>query len=161
MKKLLVFMLTCTLILAACNHEDNQAKDKESEKKVEKTKQQTKKKSETPETNNEEEQNTMPSTQQNTYDSIDNNIEPMQQTNQNVQHQVVQEQQQQISQPQQTYKRQKVDLNSQPPSGFSTEGLSEEAQQQINDLGIQKDFYGLSQYEFNDRVSDIINNDIQ
>lgn len=48
-----------------------------------------------------------------------------------------------------------------PPTDFSTEGMSEQAQRQIEELTIQKDFHGLPQEEYNDRVSEIINNDNQ
>lgn len=56
-------------------------------------------------------------------------------------------------------KKQKVDLNNMPPTDFSTEGMSEQAQKQIEELTMQKDYHGLSQREYNDRVSEIINND--
>ncbi|HDG2960677.1 TPA: hypothetical protein ACXDXE_002209 [Staphylococcus aureus] len=46
-----------------------------------------------------------------------------------------------------------------PPTDFSTEGMSEQAQKQIEELSMQKDYHGLSQREYNDRVSEIINND--
>ena len=80
---------------------------------------------------------------------------------------IVQQPQQQLPQnsvPQQNAqvqqnKKQKVDLNNMPPTDFSTEGMSEQAQKQIEELTMQKDYHGLSQREYNDRVSEIINND--
>ncbi|MBF0812812.1 hypothetical protein IR133_03700 [Staphylococcus saprophyticus] len=52
---------------------------------------------------------------------------------------------------------QNIDLNNMPAGDFSTEGMSEEAKKKINELTRQKDFEGLSQEEYNDRVSEIMN----
>ncbi len=79
--------------------------------------------------------------------------QPQQQTSQNY----VPQQNAQVQQ----NEKQKVDLNSMPPTDFSTEGMSEQAQRQIEELTIQKDFHGLPQEEYNDSVSEIINNDTQ
>ncbi len=48
-----------------------------------------------------------------------------------------------------------------PPTDFSTERMSEQAQRQIEELTIQKDFHGLPQEEHNDKVSESINNNNQ
>ncbi|MBO1206662.1 hypothetical protein [Staphylococcus nepalensis] len=55
---------------------------------------------------------------------------------------------------------QKIDLNSMPAGDFSTEGMSEEAQNEIDKLTRQKDFEGLSQEKYNDSVSEIMNDEI-
>ncbi|PWZ43129.1 hypothetical protein DD862_14300, partial [Staphylococcus pseudintermedius] len=69
--------------------------------------------------------------------------QPEQQTSQNY----VPQQNTQV----QENEKQKVDLNSMPPTDFSTEGMSEQAQREIEELTIQKDFHGLPQVEYNDR----------
>ena len=53
-----------------------------------------------------------------------------------------------------------VDLNSLPATDFQTDWMSESGQEQVNDLAEQKDSGQISQYEFNDRVSDVMNNEI-
>lgn len=53
-----------------------------------------------------------------------------------------------------------VDLNSLPATDFRTDWMSESGQKQVNDLANQKDSGQISQYEFNDRVSDVMNNEI-
>src|SRR5699024_3012294 len=55
---------------------------------------------------------------------------------------------------------QKIDLNSMPAGDFSTEGMSEEAQNEIDKLTRQKDFEGLSQEKHNDSLSEIMNDEI-
>lgn len=55
---------------------------------------------------------------------------------------------------------QKIDLNKMPAGDFSTEGMSEEAKNKIEELTRQKDFEGLSQEEYNDRVSEIMNEEM-
>lgn len=59
-----------------------------------------------------------------------------------------------------TDQNQKIDLNKMPAGDFSTEGMSEEAKNKIEELTRQKDFEGLSQEEYNDRVSEIINEEM-
>ncbi|MBY7665444.1 hypothetical protein [Staphylococcus agnetis] len=61
----------------------------------------------------------------------------------------------QASQP--TERPGKVDLNRGPATGFTTEGMSPQAKKEIEDLTYQKDFEGLPQKEYNDRVSAIMN----
>ena len=51
-------------------------------------------------------------------------------------------------------------MNKLPAGDFSTDGMSKEAQKQIADLSNQKDHEGLSQSEYNDRVSEIMNNEM-
>lgn len=53
-----------------------------------------------------------------------------------------------------------VDLNSLPPTDFDPTWMSESGQKQVNDLAEQKDSGQISQYEFNDRVSDVMNNEM-
>lgn len=53
-----------------------------------------------------------------------------------------------------------VDLNSLPPTDFDPTWMSESGQKQVNDLAEQKDNGQISQYEFNDRVSDVMNNEM-
>ncbi|MCH4379945.1 hypothetical protein [Staphylococcus haemolyticus] len=53
-----------------------------------------------------------------------------------------------------------VDLNSLPATDFQTDWMSESGQEQVNDLAEQKDSGQISQYEFNDRVSDVMNNEM-
>lgn len=59
-----------------------------------------------------------------------------------------------------TDQNQKIDLNKMPAGDFSTEGMSEEAKNKIEELTRQKDFEGLSQVEYNDRVSEIMNEEM-
>lgn len=59
-----------------------------------------------------------------------------------------------------TDQNQKIDLNKMPAGDFSTEGMSEEAKKKIEELTRQKDFEGLSQEEYNDRVSEIMNEEM-
>lgn len=54
----------------------------------------------------------------------------------------------------------KVDLNQSPYTDFDISWLSEERQRLINDLAHEKDFGGLSQYDFNNRVSAIMNDQL-
>lgn len=54
----------------------------------------------------------------------------------------------------------KVDLNQSPYADFDISWLSEERQRLINDLAHEKDFGGLSQYDFNNRVSAIMNDQL-
>ncbi|MDW4114036.1 hypothetical protein QI059_07985 [Staphylococcus saprophyticus] len=59
-----------------------------------------------------------------------------------------------------TNQNQKIDLNKMPAGDFSTEGMSEGAKNKIEELTRQKDFEGLSQEEYNDRVSEIMNEEM-
>ncbi|PTI80741.1 hypothetical protein BU098_13150 [Staphylococcus xylosus] len=56
---------------------------------------------------------------------------------------------------------QKIDLNNMPAGDFSTEGMSEEAKNKIKELTRQKDFEGLSQEEYNNEVSEIMNEEMK
>lgn len=69
------------------------------------------------------------------------------------------ESQEQTTMEQETQKKQ-IDLNQFPGGDFSTEGMSDDAQKQIEELSRQKDFEGLPQEEYNDRVSEIMNNEM-
>ncbi|WP_353420509.1 hypothetical protein [Staphylococcus coagulans] len=138
MKRLMLLLFVSILVLSACGDneqkEEPKQEDQSKEKKVDKDKENKKKK-------DKEKQEKEVAKQ------------PQQQTSQNY----VPQQNAQVQQ----NEKQKVDLNSMPPTDFSTEGMSEQAQRQIEELTIQKDFHGLPQEEYNDSVSEIINNDTQ
>ncbi|HDJ3673647.1 TPA: hypothetical protein PQB48_002235 [Staphylococcus aureus] len=143
MKRLLGLLLVSTLVLSACGNDENQEESKKEvkskEKKIEKEKENKSKK---------DKEKEVATQQQPDNQTVE---QPQQQIPQNsVPQQNVQVQQN---------KKQKVDLNNMPPTDFSTEGMSEQAQKQIEELSMQKDYHGLSQREYNDRVSEIINND--
>ncbi|HBC4177651.1 TPA: hypothetical protein KEO01_002457 [Staphylococcus aureus] len=152
MKRLLGLLLVSTLVLSACGNDENQEESKKEvkskEKKIEKEKENKSKKDKEKEvaTQQQPDNQTVEQPQ-----SQEQSVQPQQQIPQNsVPQQNVQVQQN---------KKQKVDLNNMPPTDFSTEGMSEQAQKQIEELSMQKDYHGLSQREYNDRVSEIINND--
>ena len=63
-------------------------------------------------------------------------------------------------QPTQEQQRREIDLNRLPNGDFSTEGMSKDAQMQIEELTRQKDFEGLPQKEYNDQVSAIMNSEM-
>ncbi|MCE5558935.1 hypothetical protein JL916_13625 [Staphylococcus pseudintermedius] len=163
MKRLMFLLFTSLLVLSACGNEkeepkkENQAK----EKKVDKDKENRKKKDKENQDKEvakqpQQQSDEQPKSQEQTVEQPQNNNgyqQPEQQTSQNY----VPQQNTQV----QENEKQKVDLNSMPPTDFSTEGMSEQAQRQIEELTIQKDFHGLPQVEYNDRVSEIINNDNQ
>ncbi|EPU7770056.1 hypothetical protein ACVZOU_000049 [Staphylococcus pseudintermedius] len=163
MKRLMFLLFTSLLFLSACGNEkeepkkENQAK----EKKVDKDKENRKKKDNENQDKEvakqpQQQSDEQPKSQEQTVEQPQNNNgyqQPEQQTSQNY----VPQQNTQV----QENEKQKVDLNSMPPTDFSTEGMSEQAQRQIEELTIQKDFHGLPQVEYNDRVSEIINNDNQ
>ncbi len=138
MKRLILLLFASILVLSACGDneqkEEPKKEDQSKEKKVDKDKENKKKK-------DKEKQEKEVAKQ------------PQQQTSQNY----VPQQNAQFQQ----NEKQKVDLNSMPPTDFSTEGMSEQAQRQIEELTIQKDFHGLPQEEYNDSISEIINNDTQ
>ncbi|AKS69641.1 hypothetical protein RN70_09080 [Staphylococcus schleiferi] len=138
MKRLMLLLFASILVLSACGDNEQKEEPKKEyqskEKKVDKDKENKKKK-------DKEKQEKEVAKQ------------PQQQTAQNY----VPQQNAQVQQ----NEKQKVDLNSMPPTDFSTEGMSEQAQRQIEELTIQKDFHGLTQEEYNDSVSEIINNDTQ
>ncbi|GAB0321415.1 hypothetical protein [Staphylococcus pseudintermedius] len=163
MKRLMFLLFTSLLVLSACGNEkekeepkkENQAK----EKKVDKDKENRKKKDKEVVKQSKQQSDEQPNSQEQTVEQPqqpqNNNgyQQPEQQTSQNY----VPQQNTQV----QENEKQKVDLNSMPPTDFSTEGMSEQAQREIEELTIQKDFHGLPQVEYNDRVSEIINNDNQ
>lgn len=53
-----------------------------------------------------------------------------------------------------------VDLNSMPPGDFDPSWMSKSGQKQVENLANQKDSGQISQYEFNDRVSNVMNNEM-
>lgn len=166
MKRLMFLLFTSLLVLSACGNEkeepkkENQAK----EKKVDKDKENRKKKDK----ENQDKEVVKQSKQQSDEqpNSQEQTVEQPQQPQNNNGYQQPEQQTSQNYVPQQNTQvqeneKQKVDLNSMPPTDFSTEGMSEQAQREIEELTIQKDFHGLPQVEYNDRVSEIINNDNQ
>jgi len=60
----------------------------------------------------------------------------------------------------QKQQRSEIDLNRLLDGDFSTEGMSKDAQMQIEELTRQKDFEGLPQKEYNDQVSAIMNSEM-
>ncbi|EHJ07530.1 hypothetical protein [Staphylococcus simiae] len=55
----------------------------------------------------------------------------------------------------------KVDLNNLPALDFSINGMSREHQKQVNQLSIQKDNGEINQHEYNEKVSAIMNNELE
>ncbi|HHC5994043.1 TPA: hypothetical protein ACN4WP_002379 [Staphylococcus aureus] len=152
MKRLLGLLLASTLVLVACGNDENKEESKKEvkskEKKIEKEKENKSKKDKEKEVATQQPDNQTVEQPQSQEQSVQ---QPQQQLPQNS----VPQQNAQVQQ----NKKQKVDLNNMPPTDFSTEGMSEQAQKQIEELTMQKDYHGLSQREYNDRVSEIINND--
>lgn len=143
MKRLLGLLLASTLVLVACGNDENKEESKKEvkskEKKIEK----------------EKEVATQQQPDNQTVEQPQSQEQSVQQPQQQLPQNSVPQQNAQVQQ----NKKQKVDLNNMPPTDFSTEGMSEQAQKQIEELTMQKDYHGLSQREYNDRVSEIINND--
>lgn len=135
MKKLLFLLLSYFLVLAACSHSE--------EKHSKNTKESHSDKSQKTKSNKKIENKDQPSNQSKTEDAHSD--------------------EQPSSEPASTQNEQteqQIDLNSMPATDFSTNRMSEEAQQQIQDLTKQKDFEGLPQEEYNDKVSEIMNNEM-
>ncbi|HGH0879485.1 TPA: hypothetical protein ACJHI4_002063 [Staphylococcus pseudintermedius] len=161
MKRLMFLLFTSLLVLSACGNEkeepkkENQAKEKKVDKDKGNKKKQDKEVVKQSKQQSDEQPNSQEQTVEQPQQPQNNNgyQQPEQQTSQNY----VPQQNTQV----QENEKQKVDLNSMPPTDFSTEGMSEQAKRQIEELTIQKDFHGLPQVEYNDRVSEIINNDNQ
>ncbi|EQA7712350.1 hypothetical protein ACX816_001570 [Staphylococcus pseudintermedius] len=161
MKRLMFLLFTSLLVLSACVNEkeepkkENQAKEKKVDKDKGNKKKQDKEVVKQSKQQSDEQPNSQEQTVEQPQQPQNNNgyQQPEQQTSQNY----VPQQNTQV----QENEKQKVDLNSMPPTDFSTEGMSEQAKRQIEELTIQKDFHGLPQVEYNDRVSEIINNDNQ
>ncbi|HAR5710605.1 TPA: hypothetical protein I1471_001430 [Staphylococcus pseudintermedius] len=161
MKRLMFLLFASLLVLSACGNEKEKEEPKKEtkskEKKVDKEnkKKQDKEVVKQSEQQSDEQPNSQEQTVEQPQQPQNNNgyQQPEQQTSQNY----VPQQNTQV----QENEKQKVDLNSMPPTDFSTEGMSEQAQREIEELTIQKDFHGLPQVEYNDRVSEIINNDNQ
>ncbi|HDC8405125.1 TPA: hypothetical protein O9M78_002511 [Staphylococcus aureus] len=153
MKRLLGLLLASTLVLVACGNDENKEESKKEvkskEKKIEKEKENKSKK------DKEKEVATQQQSDNQTVEQPQSQEQSVQQPQQQLPQNSVPQQNAQVQQ----NKKQKVDLNNMPPTDFSTEGMSEQAQKQIEELTMQKDYHGLSQREYNDRVSEIINND--
>ncbi|UXS20690.1 hypothetical protein [Staphylococcus delphini] len=163
MKKLLV-LFSSLVLLTACGNEENETVKNEVKspenkkadcKKEQATKESMPQPTEAPATNEYNQQ----------YDQIEiyeqSQHEYTQEASQNVGQQVSNEYTPQQSNPIQENSKPTIDLNSLPPTDFSTEGMSEQAKKQIEELTIQKDFQGLPQEVYNDKVSEIINNENQ
>ncbi|MEY8602947.1 hypothetical protein AALK46_04425 [Staphylococcus nepalensis] len=93
------------------------------------------------------------------YQLLENNIPKANNVSNEEYEQLLNEQVQKIAN-ENPGQNQKIDLNSMPAGDFSTEGMSEEAQNEIDKLTRQKDFEGLSQEKHNDSVSEIMNDEI-
>ncbi|WP_086427873.1 hypothetical protein [Staphylococcus cornubiensis] len=166
MKKSLFLLISSLLLLGACGNDESKKETTKKEiKSPEKTKDELKEEKNTKE-------NEPPSTEgpvtseynqqsDNVAVSEQSQLEYIQQTPQYDSQQMPKEYTSQQNHPVQENKKAKIDLNSLPPTDFSTEGMSEQAKKQIEELTIQKDFQGLPQEEYNDRVSEIINNENQ
>lgn len=152
MKRLLGLLLASTLVLVACGNDENKEESKKEvkskEKKIEKEKENKSKK------DKEKEVATQQQPDNQTVEQPQSQEQSVQQPQQQLPQNSVPQQNAQVQQ----NKKQKVDLNNMPPTDF-LQGMSEQAQKQIEELTMQKDYHGLSQREYNDRVSEIINND--
>ncbi|MBA8760771.1 hypothetical protein GWK87_11065 [Staphylococcus schleiferi subsp. coagulans] len=163
MKRLIFLLFASILVLSACGgnekkeepKKDTQSKEKKVDKDKGNKKEKDKEVAKQPKQQADEQPKSLEQTVELTQQQTQNNgyQQPEQQASQNY----VPQQNTQVQQSE----KQRVDLNSMPPTDFSTEGMSEQAQRQIEELTIQKDFHGLPQEEYNDRVSEIINNDNQ
>ncbi|UXS67763.1 hypothetical protein MUA19_10995 [Staphylococcus chromogenes] len=171
-------ILTMAIALTACgadeekkSQKEDKAKTEVSDKHKEKSKENKKKEKEENKTQaNEVTTNTDNSANQVTQEASETTDNT---TNQGVQESTVsnqnnvstqapQQNQNDISQASSNYNQEaqangKIDLNSMPATDFTTEGMSPQAQKEIEDLTYQKDFQGLPQEEYNNRVSDIMN----
>ncbi|WP_436964117.1 hypothetical protein [Staphylococcus xylosus] len=175
MKKLLFLLLASFLVLAACGQEESKSEgnketkstDKESKKDDKKSKDDKKEKLNKEDTDEQQTSNTDGNQQevnieQQTQEFVSQApIESQERVN-NQEQETVQapvESQEQATIEQEPQK-QKIDLNQFPGGDFSTEGMSESAQKQIEELSRQKDYEGLPQKEYNDQVSEIMNNEM-
>ncbi|OEK66768.1 hypothetical protein AST00_04855 [Staphylococcus equorum] len=172
MKKILFLILASFLVLAACGNEEEsklddtketKSEDKEStkddkESDEEKDKSDEKQKSDD---KSSEEVATQDESTEEAQSQEQVNTQEQQSTQQPVQSQ---EQTQQApvadEQPTQEQQRTEIDLNRLPGGDFTTEGMSKDAQMQIEELTRQKDFEGLPQKDYNDQVSAIMNSEM-
>lgn len=168
MKKLLFLLLSCFLVLAACSHSEekhskntkeshsDKSQKTKSNKKIE-NKDQPSNQSKTEDAHSDEQPFSEPASTQNEQNEVAvSTEEPSNEIPSNVTPDTAEDNQ--VQQPTQT--KQQIDLNSMPATDFSKDRMSEEAQQQIQDLTKQKDFEGLPQGEYNDKVSKIMNNEM-
>lgn len=174
MKKLLFLLLVSFLVSAACGQDESKTEDKKEsksslndDKKKDKNKKSNDETKDTSNATNTQQNNT----QQANTEQQTQNFEQRQSTQEPIQSQEQMNNQEQQttqtpleSQEQQTTEletqNQKIDLNQFPGGDFSTEGMSEDAQKQIEELSRQKDYEGLPQKEYNDQVSEIMNNEM-
>lgn len=189
MKKLLGTLFAATLILSACSQDDtkeDESKKSESttekktdDKKDKKTKEEKKTKENEDnkskqEDNSTEEQDTQETAtneqvqsqqSQNTQQSSNNQSqysdEYLAKNPVSTDGELTPEEQQRYNEGmRENEQNNHVDLNSLPPTDFDPTWMSESGQKQVNDLAEQKDSGKISQYEFNDRVSDVMNNEM-
>ena len=171
MKKVLFLLLASFLVLAAYGQEESKSEDKKQTKSSDKEskKDDNKKESVKKEDQSDDKSNEEVATQ-------DENAEQMNTQEKQTTEQLLQSQEQVNNQEQQTAQaavqsqeqatieqepqKEKIDLNQFPGGDFSTEDMSENAQKQIEELSRQKDYEGLPQKEYNDQVSEIMNNEI-
>ncbi|WP_427707606.1 hypothetical protein [Staphylococcus parequorum] len=134
MKKILFLLLASFLVLAECgNEEESKKDDKEKESNKEKS----------------------------DDDSNEGVAKPDKNANQ-LQEQINTQEQQNTKQSVQSQEQQRreIDLNRLLGGDFTTEGMSKDAQIQIEELTRQKDFERLPQKEYNDQVSTIMNSEM-
>lgn len=184
MKKLLFLFLASFLVLAACGNEEesklddtketkseDKGSDEEKDKSDEKQKSDDKSSEEvatqdeiTEEAQSQEQVNTQEqqSTQQPAQSQQQTQQAPVQSQEQSQQTPAQSQEQAPMAneQPTQEQQRREIDLNRLPNGDFSTEGMSKDAQMQIEELTRQKDFEGLPQKEYNDQVSAIMNSEM-
>lgn len=154
MKRTIIGALSMILLftLAACGQSHEKDSEKEKKPKTETT-EKKEAKAQKKEPNTAEATSTeQPVANANTSNLQNNNISQNQTTN--AQQAPVHQTNGNVSE---TPNNGKIDLNQMPATDFSTDGMSPQAQQEIRDLTYQKDFQGLSQKEYNDQVSKIIN----
>ncbi|PTF37817.1 hypothetical protein [Staphylococcus chromogenes] len=163
-KALSIFsILTMAFALTACGAEEEKKIQKEDKTKTEVSDKHKEKSKENKKKEKEENKTQANEVTTNTDNSANQGAQEAAVSNQNnMSTQAPQQNQNDISQASSNYNQEtqangKIDLNSMPATDFTTEGMSPQAQKEIEDLTYQKDFQGLPQEEYNNRVSDIMN----
>ncbi|MDG0821704.1 MAG: hypothetical protein L0L09_13640 [Staphylococcus equorum] len=170
MKKILFLILATFLVLAACGNEEESKLDDTKETKSE-DKESTKddKESDEEKDKSDEKQKSDDKSSEEvaTQDESTEEAQSQEQVNtqeqQSTQQAPVQSQEQvPVADEQATQEQQRteIDLNSLPGGDFTTEGMSKDAQMQIEELTRQKDFERLPQKDYNDQVSAIMNSEM-
>ncbi|MDK9864842.1 MULTISPECIES: hypothetical protein [Staphylococcus] len=149
MKKILFLLLASFLVLDACgNEEESKADDKKETKSSDKESKKDDKEKE--------------SDKEKSYDDSNEGVAKPDKNANQLQEQINTQEQQNTKQSVQSQEQQRreIDLNRLPGGDFTTEGMSKDAQMQIEELTRQKDFEGLPQKEYNDQVSAIMNSEM-